>query len=475
MPAPPDQPEASAAGGASGSAEPAAGARLGFTLAAASLSIFVVQLDFFALNLALPKMADELDTTTTNLQWAISGYMLALAASLIPGGRLGDVLGRKRMLMVGLAIFGLGSLGAGLAPSVAVVIGFRIFQGVGAGILFPLAVAILTDAFPAERTMRAIGNAYGIGAVAMAFGPMFGGGLTELVDWRAVLLVNVPVIAIAIAVVAKGVRESRDETIPRSIDFPGLAAIVVGIAAITFAIDRLNEWSIAAVAGLLAVGLLVLAAFVLRERVARWPLVDLALFRNAPYVIVTLMSSAANIGFVIATFAVTIYLQQVEDYTPIEAGFVFLAASLAAGVAGPISGRLGERYDVPRTIATATVIGSLGLFVVALGSALGPYLIGLALLGLGYGIGWAMASVGTQTVVPPAQAGQASGLTLAIVIGLGGLGVSVAGVLIEVGADGGTLGSSIETMLRWVAIATAVAAAALGVIASRLIAERRPS
>ena len=148
--------------------------RLGLTLIAASLSIMLVELDFFALNLALPDMAKELDTTTTDLQWVISGYMLALAAFLVPGGRLGDILGRKRMLIIGLAIFGLCSLGGGLAPNAEVVIGFRIVQGIGAAIIFPMAIAIITDAFPPKRTMRAIGNAYGIGALAMAFGPLFG-------------------------------------------------------------------------------------------------------------------------------------------------------------------------------------------------------------------------------------------------------------------------------------------------------------
>ena len=171
----------------------------------------------------------------------ISGYLLALAAFLIPGGRLGDILGRRRMLIVGLAIFGLASLGAGVAPSAEVVIGFRIVQGVGGGIIFPLAVAVITEGFPPERTMRAIGNTYGIGAVATALGPLFGGGLTELTDWRVVLLVNVPVTAAAIAVVVLGVRESRDTTVPSSIDLAGLVAVTFGIAAVTFAVDRSDD------------------------------------------------------------------------------------------------------------------------------------------------------------------------------------------------------------------------------------------
>jgi EmrB/QacA subfamily drug resistance transporter len=443
--------------------------RLGMTLAAASLCIFVVDLDFFALNLAVPDMARELDTTATDLQWVISGYMLALAAFLVPGGRLGDILGRKRMLQIGLAIFGLSSLGGGLAPNAEVVIGFRIVQGVGAGILFPLGIAVITDAFPPERTMRAIGNAYGIGAVAMAIGPMFGGGLTELIDWRVVLLVNAPASALAMAVVARGVRESRDTTAPRSVDLPGLVAVVIGIAAITFAVDRSNEWSATATMGGAAIGLLFLAGFVIRERTARWPLVGLDLFRNGAYVIVTLMATVANVAFCVATFATALYLQQVEGYTPLEAGVIFLAASVATGAAGPVSGRLGERFDIPRTIAVATVIGSVGLFVVSLGGALGPYLAALALFGAGYGVGWAMASVGTQTVVAPERAGQASGVTLSIVIGLAGLAVSAAATLME---GGGSLGGSIEDILRWLAIGSAAIAVMLALGASRLTSGR---
>jgi EmrB/QacA subfamily drug resistance transporter len=439
------------------------------TLAAASLSIFVVQLDFFALNLALPKMAADLDTSTSNLQWVISGYMLALAAFLIPGGRLGDILGRKRMLIVGLAIFGLSSLGAGLAPSAEVVIAFRIVQGVGGAILFPLAIAVVTEAFPPDRTMRAIGNAYGIGAVATALGPLFGGGLTELTDWRVVLLINVPTTVVAIVVVAVGVRESRDTTVPRAIDLPGLIAVTFGIAALTFAVDRSNQWSVGATLGVAAIGALSLIAFVLRERTARWPLVHLDLFKNAPYVLVTVMATVANIAFVVATFAATIYLQQVKDYSPLASGAIFLAVSALLGVAGPLSGRLGERYDIPRTIGVATMLGAVGLLIVSLGGALGPYVVGLALVGLGYGIGWSMASVGTQTVVPPERAGQASGVTLAIVIGSAGLAVAAAAVLME---SGPSLGTAINDLLLWVAIGSAVAAAILAALAARLAPAR---
>ncbi|MDH2387936.1 MFS transporter [Streptomyces sp. HNM0663] len=443
--------------------------RLGLTLIAASLCIFVVQLDFLALNLALPRMASELGTTTTDLQWVISGYMLALAAALIPGGRLGDILGRKRMLLIGLALFGICSLAAGLSSEPSIVIVMRIAQGVGAGVLFPLAIAVLTDAYPQDRTMRAIGNAYGIGAVALALGPVFGGGVTELLSWRIVLLFNVPTCAVALAVVVAGVRESRDGTVPRSIDLPGVLTVALGIAAVTYAVDRSTSWPAGRAVGIAAAGVLLLVAFVLRERVARWPLVALDLFRNKPYVVITLMSTVANVSFAVAMYGVTINLQQVDGYSPLTAGLVFLAASVSAGVAAPLSGPLGERFDVPRTMAATTGVGAVGLFIASFGGGLWTYLPGLALTGFGYGMGWTMGSVGTQVVVPAERAGQASGVTLAVVIGVAGLCVAASATLIEVRAADEGLGRSVEGLLRWVAVGSAVAAAALGLLAARLM------
>ncbi|MEG3627615.1 MFS transporter [Streptomyces poriticola] len=451
--------------GAAGSGQP----RLGLTLIAASVCIFVVQLDFLALNLALPRMAAELGTTTTDLQWVISGYMLALAAALIPGGRLGDILGRRRMLLIGLALFAACSLAAGLSSEPGIVIVMRIVQGVGAGVLFPLAIAIVTDAYPPDRTMRAIGNAYGIGALALALGPVFGGGVTELLSWRVVLLFNVPTCAAAIAVVLVGVRESRDSTVPRSIDLPGVLTVALGIAGVTYAVDRSTAWPAGWTAGLAAAGVLLLVAFVLRERVAHWPLVALDLFRNRPYVIITLMAMVANISFVVAMYGITIHLQEIDGYSPLVAGLVFLAASVSAGIAAPLSGRLGERFDIPRTMATTTLIGAVGLFLASFGGGLPAYLPGLALTGFGYGMGWTMGSVGTQVVVPTERAGQASGVTLAVVIGVAGLCVAAGATLIEARAAHVGLDASVEGLLRWLAVASAVAGAAMGVLAARLM------
>jgi EmrB/QacA subfamily drug resistance transporter len=439
-------------------------------LAAAAVGLVMVQLDFFALNLALPRMAQDLDVQTTDLQWVISGYMLALASFLIPGGRLGDILGRRPVLIAGLAIFATASAVCGAASSPNLVIGFRVLQGIGAAIMFPLCVAVVTNAFPEERRARAIGNLYGLGAVATAVGPFVGGVFTDALTWRWVFLINIPLGIAAIAMVLAFVRESRDETVARHIDLRGLAAVTTGIAAVTLAVDRGQEWGWTSVPviAVFACGLALLYAFVTIERRVSFPLVDLDLFRNRPYVVVTLMGTVGNVVFVTTTFCSALYLQQVRGLSPIAAGAVFLAASVATSVAGPLSGRLGERFFVPRVMMLSMIAGFPGLIVVALDPSLGIYMAALVVFGFGYGLTWSIVSVGTQAVVPVEQAGEASGITLAMVIGLAGLAVAIAAAVIEALVAGGTSeASAIKAILITVACASVLIGVALGLLANR--------
>jgi EmrB/QacA subfamily drug resistance transporter len=455
---------------ANDAAQTAHGGSLGLVLVATGMAMFLVDLDFFALNLSVPRMAEDLDTSATNMQWVISGYMLALAAFLIPGGRLGDILGRKRMLIIGLAIFGGGAVLSGTAQSAGVLIGFRIVQGIGAAILFPICIAVVTNAFPPERRKRAIGNLYGIGALATAVGPFIGGAVTDELTWRWVLLLQVPVAGAAIALALIGVRESRDRTVPRHIDLPGLLAVALGIAALTFAIDRGQDWGwgSGATMGTFAAGIALLVGFVAIERRVKWPLIDLSLIRNVPYVVVTLAGMVANTCFVVTLFAATLYLQQVEGYSPIVAGVIFLAASATVAVAGPLSGVLAEHFDVPRLMGVAIVVGAVGLFAISTGGALGVYLPGLAVFGIGYGLCWSLSSIGTQTVVSPDRAGEASGVMLTIVVGVAGLGVALAAALIEIVSGGGTgQGDAIEGILRVLAIGSGAIGIVLALVHSR--------
>jgi MFS family permease len=302
------------------------------------------------------------------------------------------------MLIAGTALFVAASAVCGLAPSAGVIIPFRIVQGIGAAIMFPLAVAVVSDAFPPERQARAIGNLYGLAAVATAIGPFFGGFFTDAISWRGIFLINIPLGTVAIALLLRYVRESRDQTVPRRLDWAGLLAVALGIALVTLAVDRGEEWGWLSlgVLGCFLAGLLLLVAFVAVEKRVHWPLVDLGLFRNRPYVVVTLLGTISNVAFVSTTIATTIYLQQALGYSAIAAGAIFLACSGVLALAGPLSGLLGERFEVARVIPVSMALGATGLVVVALDPGLGTYLLGLAVPWP-----WSSASAASASRPPP--------------------------------------------------------------------------
>jgi EmrB/QacA subfamily drug resistance transporter len=458
---------------ASSVAEPSAARRAAGrgVVAAVALAIFCVDVDFFALNLALPATARELHVTTTNLQWAITVYQLTLASFLIPGGRLGDLLGRKRVLLTGIGVFGLSSVLCGASQSADMLIAARFLQGIGASMLFPVGISVITNAFPVAERGKAIGNVYGIGAIGTAIGPFVGGLLTDTLDWRWVFFFNVPFVLGAFVLTLRNVEESRD-TSAQHIDFRGLAAVALGVAAFTYAIDRGSTWGWlnGRTLGLAALGIALLVAFLFIERRVRSPLVDLALFRNIPYVLVTGAGMVGNLAFCLMLFLETIYLQQVRGLSPLLAGVVFLGPALANAGAGLLAGRLGARGSLPHHVmGVALALGALGLFGLSIATAWPWYISVFALAGFGLGISWAYTSVGTQAVVPETMAGGASGVTLAIVVGAGGLAVVVGATLLEIlTADGTSATDAIQTMMA--VVGGLAALTALGLAASgRLI------
>jgi MFS family permease len=433
-------------------------------VAAVALAVFCVDVDFFALNLALPATARELHVTTTDLQWAIAVYQLTLASFLIPGGRLGDLLGRKRVLIAGIGIFGLASLLCGASQSAEMLIAMRFVQGIGASLLFPVGISVISNAFPVAERGKAIGNVYGLGAIGTAIGPFVGGLLTDAIDWRWVFFFNVPFALGALLLAWRYVTESRDTSAER-IDYRGLATIILGIAAFTYAIDRGSTWGWlnGRTLGLAGAGIGLVVLFLLVERRARDPLIDLGLFRNVPYVLVTAAGAVGNTAFCLMLFLSTIYLQQVRGLSPLMAGVVFLGPALANAGAGLLAGRLGARGIAPnRVMGAALAIGALALFGMSLLSAWPAYISVFALAGFGLGISWAYTSVGTQAVVPEAQAGGASGMTLAIVVGMGGMAVVVGATILEVlTAEGRTATEAVHAMLAVLGALAALAAVAL--------------
>jgi EmrB/QacA subfamily drug resistance transporter len=397
------------------------------------MALFCVQIDYFAMNLALPRMALDLNSTATDLQWVISVYMLALGAFMVPAGRIGDIFGRRRALLAGIALFGLSSALCALAPSATLVIAFRALQGLGAALIFPVSVSVLTNAFPAVRASHAIGLAYGIAGLGNAAGPLIGGLLTETVGWRWIFWLNVPLTLFALAIGARSITDSFDESVPRRIDVTGLALITVGIGLFTLTFDRAPSWGwlSAPTVVAFACSLAALVAFVVVENRVRWPLVDLSLARNPRFTILVIAGTISNIAYAVTIFLATIYLQQVRGLDPLMAGLAFLGPSAGAALGGTISGRLAASRPPVLVMGLTTVAAALSLAALAASSSWVGYLSALTACGFTLGLVYAFTTVATQAVVRPERAGEAAGVTLTALVTLAGVGVAVSGTLLE--------------------------------------------
>jgi EmrB/QacA subfamily drug resistance transporter len=397
------------------------------------MALFCVQIDYFAMNLALPRMAFDLNSTTTDLQWVISVYMLALGAFMVPAGRIGDIFGRRRALLAGVALFGLSSVLCALAPSATVVIAFRALQGLGAALIFPVSVSVLTNAFPSVRASHAIGLAYGIAGLGNAAGPLIGGLLTDTVGWRWIFWLNVPLTLVVLVIGARTITESFDETVPRRIDVAGLALITVGIGLFTLTFDRAPSWGWLSAPTVIAFAcsLAALAVFVIVENRVRWPLVDLSLARNSRFTVLVIAGTIANIAYAVTIFLSTIYLQQVRGLDPLMAGLAFLGPSAGAALGGVLAGRLATSRPPVLVMGLTSVLAAVSLAALAASHAWAVYLPALTACGLTLGLVYAFTTVATQAVVRTERAGEAAGVTLTALVTLAGVGVAVSGTVLE--------------------------------------------
>lgn len=423
-------------------------ARLRRISGAVALGILAVNLDFFAIQTALPVAAQELGTTTTDLQWAVSGYLLSMACFLIISGRIADIFGRKRFLLIGAVIFGVTSLIGGMAATPELLIVMRVLQGVGGALLFPVGISVITNAFPPERVQRAVGTVFGIGAVGTALGPLIAGLIIHFLGWRWVLWINVPVSVVVILLVLRNVTESRDEHADRRIDWRGLVLVAASVGCFTYGIDASGSdgWAsphTIAFVGAGVIGFLVLVAVELR---ARSPLLDLALFRIREFTVTVIAGIADNMAALAVIFLSMTYLQGVLKESALMAALAFLAFSVPYALGNQLSGRMSA-FPSWLVMAVALLVGGVGTFLMGVLDSMALFLVAAALSGIGLGVGWAFATVVTQSVVPSQQAGLASGLVLTILIGMGGVAVAIASSVIE-SHSGST--ETITTAINWV-------------------------
>src|SRR6266566_3229565 len=256
-----------------------------WTLAAVSFGLFMIMLDNTIVNVALPTIERSLHLKISELEWVVTGYALTFGALMLTGGKLADLLGRRLIFVVGLAIFTLSSLGCGLAGSASVLIGARVVQGIGAALMNPATLSIITATFPPRQRGMAIGIWAGVSAMALAIGPLVGGLLTEKVNWSWIFFINLPVGLFGIVVARWAIDESRDTSHEQRLDIPGLASSAVGLFALTYALIEANTygWTSTRILVLFAFAALALTTFVLLELHQRVPMLDLSLFKNATF------------------------------------------------------------------------------------------------------------------------------------------------------------------------------------------------
>jgi len=404
-------------------------------LAVLSLSMMIIGLDNTIVNVALPTLQRQFSASASDLQWIVDAYLLVFAAALLTMGTLGDRYGRKRALQGGLLIFGGASAAVVFAGSVDQLIALRVLMGLGAALIMPATLSIITNVFPREERGRAIGIWAGTAAIGIGLGPLTGGLLLEAFSWSSVFLVNVPVAIVALLLGIKLVPDSRDPE-PGRFDLIGAALSATALLAFVWAVIEAPSrgWtSTEVIVGFVAAALLA-AAFVAWERRVAAPMLDLAYFRNPRFSMGSLAISTIFFSLMAAIFALTQYLQFAHGYSALQAGATMIPLALGLMLSAINSSRFVVAFGTKRVVAVGMVLLALVLAATVFWTpGLSVWLIAawLFVLGLAMGVVMAPATDAVMGSVPPAKAGVASAMNDVTRQVGGALGVAVIGSLID--------------------------------------------
>jgi EmrB/QacA subfamily drug resistance transporter len=389
-------------------------ARKWWTLLATCVAMFMLLLDITIVNVALPDIQRELDASFSDLQWVIDAYALTLAALLLTAGSLGDRLGRRRVFAIGFGIFTVASLLCGLATDPTMLNIFRAVQGIGAAGMLATTLALIAQEFHGPERATAFGIWGATIGGAVAIGPLVGGALTDAFGWEWIFFVNVPIGIAAIALTMRKLAESRAPD-PEPVDWPGVATFSASLFLLVFALVRGNAegWSSFQITGSLIGAAVLMLGFVAIQLRSRHPMLELSLFRKPAFVGVSLVSFALHSGMFAMFLYITIYIQSVLGYSPLEAGVRFLPITLLSFFVAPIAGRLLTRIPARVFFGLGLGLTGLGLLLmrgVSVDSEWTALLAGFLVAGVG--IGMTNPAIGSTAVgvVGPAKAGMASGI-----------------------------------------------------------------
>jgi EmrB/QacA subfamily drug resistance transporter len=398
------------------------------------LSLLIIMLDNTILNVALPTLVRTLHASTSQLQWMVDAYTLVFAGLLLTMGTLGDRFGRRTTLAAGLAVFGVGSALSAFAGSAGTLIATRSLMGMGAALIMPSTLSILTNVFPPEERARAIGIWAGISGIAIAIGPIVGGWLLVHFWWGSIFLINLPVVVVALVVGRLIVPNSRDPEAPR-LDPVGAGLSIVGLVTLVYGIIEAPSkgWGSPTILTALGVAAVVLSVFVVWELRSDHPMLNVHFFSNPRF-------TAANVSITLVFFALfgsifflTQYLQFVLGYSALQAGVRLAPMALVLMVVAPVAGQLVERLGNKALVAVGMAVGAGGLYYLSLTTTSSGYvhvLMGLVILAAGLSLSMVPATESIMGSLPPGKAGVGSAMNDTTREVGGALGVAILGSIL---------------------------------------------
>ena len=408
-----------------------------WTLVATIIASSMTFIDGTVVNVALPALQAELDASIVDVQWVIEAYALFLGALILIGGALGDQFGRKRIFLIGTVVFTAASVACGLAPTPSVLISGRAVQGIGAALLVPGSLAIITNAFDGGERGKAIGIWSGFSAITTAIGPVAGGWLIEHVSWRAAFFINVPLAAVVIVLSLKWMAESHDPTRSRRVDWVGAALAVVGLGGLVLGLLELPERGMSDVRVLIGLvgGALCLVAFVLVEQRVKSPMLPLNLFQSRTFTLANVLTLLLYGALGIAFFLIPLLLIQVRGYTATAAGASIVPMAILmfalSGWSGGLVARIGSR--LPLTVGP--IVAGIGLALFAVLAHVQSYWTSIfpaiVVFGLGMALTVAPLTTTAMNAVDPRHSGIASGVNNAVARVAGLVAIAVFGVVLS--------------------------------------------
>jgi len=423
----------------------------GIALFILAISQLVMALDYTIIFVAMPSLGNELGFTTNHLQWVVSAYSLAFGGLLLIGGRLSDLLGRRRMFIIAMGLFGLGSLLGGLAESQLLLITARGLQGLGAALLSPATLSLIMSNFKegTERN-RALGIWASMGGVGMSLGLLLGGLLTSYVGWEATFFVNVPIAILVIILAPIVLKESKDLSAAKGFDIAGTISVTLGLLLSVYYLIQapVEGWFSRSTLPFIIIGVVLLISFVVIEKRTKEPLISFQMFHNRNLTGATLTAFLFSASFGSLYYFLTLYTQGVLEYSAIESGLSFLPLTLSAFVGAKLINRMLSSVGVAGTIGVGMGLGIIGFLLLSRLSVTGSFIEiipGTVIIGIGQALVFTTMFIAGSTGVSKKEQGVASALiSTGQQIG-GAIGLAVIMAIISAGL--GSNSSSMEMML----------------------------